>query len=112
VKILLNETGKSFVEGESMMNMSKMHIMQRKGTLIKFDTEKLKVFREKKMDKGSLRMRTQAHSQQKKRHLTLLQQTFMAVKENKIAEVLDYIENPINQIFSCMNSFYCAQLLF
>jgi len=39
------------------------------------------------MDKGSLRMRTQAHSQHKKKHLTLHQQTFLAVKENRVPEV-------------------------
>ena len=76
--------------------------LNRKGTLIRFDTEKLKTFREvlnylmnrninlqlqKKMDKGSLRMRTQAHSQHKKKHLTLHQQTFLAVKENRVPEV-------------------------
>lgn len=111
MRILLNETGKSFIEGESMVNTSKMHAMQRKGTLIRFDTEKLKVFREKKMDKGSLKMRTQAHSQQKKKHLTLLQQTFMAVKENKIPEVRNRMISLL-KTSSCMNSFCCAQLHF
>lgn len=39
------------------------------------------------MEKGSLRTRSQTQSQSKKKHLTMLQQVFMLVKENRIAEV-------------------------
>jgi len=40
-----------------------------------------------KMDKGALRMRTQAKSQNKKKYLTILQQTILAVQENRVSEV-------------------------
>ena len=62
------------------------------------------------MDKGSLRMRTQAHSQHKKKHLTLHQQTFLAVKENRVPEVFIIDEIEINNLNSYRSYFYYVQL--
>ena len=45
-----------------------------------------------KMEKGALRSRSQTQSESRKKHLTLLQQIFMAVQENRLAEV-NYILN-------------------
>ena len=54
MRILLNDTAKSFIDDNGNIsritntNVSKLHKppLNRKGTLIRFDTEKLKTFRE------------------------------------------------------------------